>query len=120
MAAGLRWSNVVTGLSSTFGLGSSLVFYPDVMLTPFNIGLGCVVNSTSAITSYNIEHTLDPVGSSTFISTAATWFQNSTISAASSNLSSNYAFPVTGIRLNVTAGSSVGTIRFTAIQAGGV
>lgn len=116
--AGLRWSNTVTGLSSSFGIGSSLVFYPDVMQTPFNIGIGCVCNSTSAITSYNVEHSFDYTGSSIFISSNATWFQNSTISAASSNLTGNYAFPVSAIRLNVTAGSSIGAITFTAIQAG--
>src|SRR4051794_30250871 len=107
MAAGLRTVLVVTGLSSTFGLGSSLAFYPDVMLKPFNIGIGVTCNSTSAITSYNVEHSFDYTGSSVFISTAATWFQNSTLSAASSNLSGNYAFPVSAVRLNVTAGSSV-------------
>jgi hypothetical protein len=120
MGAGLRWSNVVTGLSSTFGLGSSLVIFPDVRLTPFNIGIGCVCNSTSAITAYSVEHSFDYTGSSAFISSNATWFQNSTISAASSNLTGNYAFPVSAIRLNVTAGSSVGTVTFTVIQAGGV
>jgi hypothetical protein len=119
MGAGLRWSNTVTGLSSTFGLGSSLVFFPDITRTPFNIGIGCVVNSTSAITSFNVEHSFDYAGmSSAFISSNATWFQNSTISAASSNISGNYAFPVSAIRLNVTAGSSAGTVTFTAIQAG--
>lgn len=120
MAAGLQWRNTVTGLSSTFGLGSSLVFFPDLMLNPFNIGIGCVVNSTSAITSYNVEHTFDATGSSAFISSNATWFLNSTIAAASSNTTGNYAFPVSGIRINVTAGSSTGTVSFTAIQAGGV
>jgi len=120
MAAGLRWSNTVTGLSSTFGLGSSLVFFPDLMLTPFNIGIGCVCNSTSAITAYNVEHSFDAGGSSAFISSNATWFQNSTISAASSNLTGNYAFPVSAIRLNVTAGSSTGTVTMTALQAGGI
>lgn len=120
MAAGLQWRNTVTGLSSTFGLGSSLVFFPDLMLNPFAIGIGCVVNSTSAATAYNVEHTFDATGSSAFISSNATWFQNSTISAASSNLTGNYAFPVTAIRLNVTAGSSVATISLTAIQAGGI
>jgi hypothetical protein len=116
MGAGLRWSNTVTGLSSTFGLGSSLVFFPDITQTPFAIGIGCVVNSTAS--TFNVEHTFDYSGSSTFISSNATWFQNSTISAASTNISGNYAFPVSGIRLNVTAGSSTGTVAFTAIQAG--
>jgi len=116
--AGLRWSNSVTGLSSTFGLGSSLVFYPDITQTPFNIGIGVVCNSTSAITSYNVEHSFDFTGTSTFISSNATWFLNSTLASASSNLTGNYAFPVSAIRLNVTAGSSQGTITMTAIQAG--
>jgi hypothetical protein len=115
--AGQRWVQTITGLSSTFGLGSSLAYFPNIMANPFAIGIGCVMNSTSAITSYNIEHTFD-AGSSTFISSNATWFQNSTISAASSNLSGNYAFPVSAIRGNVTAGSSQGTLTITLIQAG--
>lgn len=120
MAAGLQWRNTVTGLSSTFGLGSSLAFFPDLTRVPFNIGVAVTCNSTSAATAYNVEHSFDYTGSSVFISTAATWFQNSTLSAASSNLTGNYAFPVTAIRLNVTAGSSQGNITMTAIQAGGV
>lgn len=114
--AGLRWSNTVTGQSSTFGLGSSLCFFPDIMVTPFNIGIGCVVNSTSV--TYNVEHTFDFTGSSTFISSNATWFANGGIAAQSSNANGNYSFPVSGIRVNVTAGSSTGTVAFTAIQAG--
>jgi len=120
MAAGLQWRNTVTGLSSTFGLGSSLAFFPDLTRTPFNISTACICNSTSAITSYNVEHSFDYTGSSVFISSNATWFQNSTISAASSNLTGNYAYPVTAIRLNVTAGSSQGNVTMTAIQAGGI
>lgn len=115
MAMGLRWSTTVTGLSSTAGFP---VYVPDVMQTPFAIGIGCTISSTSATTAYNIEHTFDYTGSSAFISSNATWFQNSTISAASSNLSGNYAFPVSAIRPNVTAGSSVGVLTVTFIQAG--
>jgi len=118
MAAGLRNTLTVTGLSSTFGLGSSLCFYPDVMLTPFNVGIGCVVNSSNV--TYNVEHTFDYTGSSTFISSNATWFVNSGISAKSTNQDGNYAFPCSAIRLNVTAGSSTGTVTITTIQAGGV
>lgn len=118
MAAGLRWSNTVTGLSTTFGLGSSLVFYPNIMQVPFNIGIGCIVNSTSA--TYNVEHSFDFTGSSAFVSTAATWFINSGLSAKSTNADGNYAYPVTAVRLNVTAGSSTGTVQMVAIQAGGI
>lgn len=114
--AGLRWTNTITGLSSTFGLGSSLICAPDITQTPFAIGVGCVVNSTNI--TYNVEHTFDYTGSSAFISSNATWFLNSTIAAASSNLTGNYAFPVSAIRGNVTAGSSTGTLTITLIQAG--
>ena len=115
MALGLRWSQTLTGLSSTNGFPT---LFPDVLMNPFNVGISCVCNSTSAITAYNVEHTFDYTGSSAFVSSNATWFQNSTISAASSNLTGNYAFPVSAIRLNVTAGASQGTIMVTAIQAG--
>jgi hypothetical protein len=109
----LRWSTTITGLSSTFGYPG---YFPDVTMTPFAIGVGAVVNST-AIT-YNVEHTFDYTGSSTFISSNATWFQNTGITAQASNKDGNYAFPVSGIRPNVTAGSSTGTLTITLIQAG--
>lgn len=112
--AGLRWSNTVTGLSSTFGLGSSLVFFPDIMQNPFTIGIGVSVNSTSV--SYNIEHTFDYTGSSTFISSNATWFAD--LSSAAANATTSLSFPVSGVRVNVTSGSSTGTVTFTALQGG--
>lgn len=114
--AGLRWTNTITGASSTFGLGSSLIYVPDIMVTPFNIGVGCVINSTSI--TFSVEHTFDYTGSSTFISSNATWFPNSGITAKTANTDGNYAFPVSAIRGNVTAGSSTGTLTITLIQAG--
>lgn len=107
------YSITVTGLSSTFGYPT---YFPDTMIRPFNIGIGCIVNSTSV--TYNVEHSFDYTGSSTFTSTAATWFQNSGISAKSTNQDGNYAYPVSAIRLNVTAGSSTGTVQMVLIQAG--
>jgi hypothetical protein len=53
-----------------------------------------------------------------FLASAATWFQHSTLSAQTSNANGNYAFGVTGIRLNVTAGSSTGQTTMTLVQAG--
>jgi hypothetical protein len=111
---------VVTGLSSTFGLNNS-TWWPDYYSdTLFNVGIGVTVNSSNV--TYNIEHTFDRLGNlssnfNNFISTAATWFLHSTLSGQSSNSSGNYAFAVTGIRLNVTAGSSTGSVTATFIQA---
>jgi hypothetical protein len=109
----LPYRYTLTGLSSTAGYP---VYFPDYMVRPFNIGIGCVTASSS--TTFNVEHTFDYTGSSTFISTAATWMINSGISAISCNISGNYAYPVSAIRLNVTAGSSTNTVTLTIIQAG--
>lgn len=103
-----------TGVSTTAGFTS--ILFPDYDVRPFSVGIGCVVNSTAV--AYSVQHSFDYTGSSTFISSNATWFTNTTISTVSSNQDGNYAFPVSAIRLNVTAGSSTGTVSMTAIQAG--
>lgn len=110
----------VTGLSSTAGYPT---WVPDTAVRPFNIGFGVVLSSTSVGQTYNVEHSFDYTGSSGFIASSlaggtATWFQNSTASGATSNLTGNYAFPVSIIRLNVTAGSSTATTTATFIEAG--
>ena len=117
MVAGLRWSNTVAGLSSTFGLGSSLCFFPDVTRNPFAIGVGVVIASSNV--TFNVEHSYDFAGSSAFTASAATWF-SSFISAATSNVSATFSSPVSALRLNVTSGSSTGTATLTAIQAGDI
>lgn len=104
----------LTGLSTTGGYGQ--LYVPDISVRPFNIGIGCVVNSTTV--TYSVEHTFDYTGLSTFISSNATWFSNSGITAKSTNQDGNYAYPVSAIRLNTTAGSSIGTVTMTCIQAG--
>lgn len=106
------------------GSGISNAWCPDFYKSaPFAIGVGCVVNSSNV--TYSVEHTFDPIffaiyGSSvgTVLSSNATWFQNSGITSQSTNKDGNYAFPVTGIRLNVSAGSSTGTVTMSLIQAG--
>lgn len=105
---------IQTGISTTSGFTST--FIPDYMIRPFNIGVGCVVNSTAS--TYSVEHTFDYTGSSAFISSNATWFPNTGITAKATNADGNYAYPVTAIRLNVTAGSSTGTVSMTLVQAG--
>jgi hypothetical protein len=108
----------VTGLSSSSGFPT---WYPDYDVRPFNIGIICEVNSTGTQT-YNIEHSQDYFGNYSsnfngFISTAATWLQNTGITAATSNAAGNYAYPVTAIRLNVLTGSSIGTVVARLVQA---
>lgn len=109
-----RFSVTQTGVSTTSGYTS--VYIPDTMIRPFNIGIGCIVNSTAVV--YTVQHSFDYTGSSTFISSNATWFPHATLSAVTSNADGNYAFPVSAIRLNSTAGSSIGTVNMVIIQAG--
>ena len=107
-----RFVASITGLSSTAGFP---VWFPDSAVRPFSASVACVVNS-SAI-SYNVEASLDYSGSSTFLSSLATWF-SSGLSAATSNALVSFGFPVTALRLNVVSGSSTGTVAVTALQAG--
>jgi hypothetical protein len=102
----------ITGLSSTSGFP---LWFPDVAVRPFSVAVSAVINSTTI--SYNVECSLDYTGSSTFISTAATWF-SSALSAATSNALASFGFPVSALRLNVVSGSSTGTVAATFVQAG--
>jgi hypothetical protein len=77
--------------------------------------VACVINSSTI--SYNVECSLDYSGSSTFVSSAATWF-SSALSAATSNALAAFGFPVTALRLNVVSGSSTSTVSATFVQAG--
>jgi hypothetical protein len=129
--AGYTFYTTTTGLSSTFNssLGppakltaggnsywNGSVYFPDIMRNPFNMSVSCIVNSTGTQT-YNVEHTFDNTTLPTFLTSAANWFPNSGITAATSSVTGNYAYPVRAIRLNVTAGASQGTVQMTLIQA---
>lgn len=69
---------------------------------PFNIGFGAI---TSGTVTYTVQHTFDGVN----------WFDHESIVDATDNQDGNYAYPVAGIRLSVTAGA--GTVTLTTIQA---
>jgi hypothetical protein len=73
----------------------------DRKQNPFNVGFAVVVSGTL---TYSVEHTFDDIlGGAT-----ATWFPHSSIAAQTTSKDGNYAFPVTAIRLNVTAYTSGG------------
>lgn len=87
------------------GAGNSDGIPLDHYISPFNVGFGVVV---SGAVTYSVQHTFDGVN----------WFTHPTVIAQTTNQDGNYAFPVTQIRLNVSAGT--GTATLTAIQAGQV
>lgn len=109
-----RYSITITGISSSSGY--PVPYFPDYMVRPFNIGLGCTINSTNQV--YTVEHSFDYTGSSTFISSNAVWFPNSGITAKTTNQDGNYAYPVSAIRVQSSAGSSTGTVTLVILQAG--
>lgn len=106
-----RFSQRVT--SSAGGQTKSGVYVPDVNVSPFNIAIGVAVNTTA---KYTVQHTFtDPT--SVDLNTSATWLNHEFLVNASANSDGNYAFPVTGIRVIVSAASE-GSVDFTLIQAG--
>lgn len=102
----------VTVGSQTTSVPIPLNTYAD----PFNVGLGVKLSAGASLT-YTVEHTFDDVQSPSFSPATAVWYSNSTIVSKTTNQDGNYAFPVTAIRLNVTAWTS-GTATLTVIQAG--
>ena len=100
-------------VSSTSGASTPLVM--NLNATPFNVGFGVVV--TSGAPTYTVQHTFDNLSNSTGTATGfTTWFNHPTVAGQSTNADGNYAFPVSGIRVNVTGGT--GTVTLTVIQAG--
>lgn len=83
---------------------------------PFNVGIGVSLSSGATLT-YSVEHTFDDITDPSFDAATATWYANSSLGSKSASLDGNYAFPVTAVRLNVTAYTD-GTATMTVIQAG--
>lgn len=90
------------------GVGSSPALVMNTNISPFNVGFGVVVTGT---VTYTVQHTFDDpvIGFST-------WYSHPTIAAKTDNQDGNYAFPVTGIKVLVTAGT--GTATMNLLQAG--
>ena len=93
---------------SQTGTGSSSSIVTNTNTTPFNVGFGVVATGT---VTYTIQHTFDSPGTG-----FTTWYPHPTIAAKSDNQDGNYAFPVSGIKVLVTAGA--GTATLNLIQAG--
>ena len=88
----------------------------DIHQDPFNVSLGVVLSGGASLT-YSVEHTFDDVFAAGFTPASATWFANSGLGAQTTSRDGNYAFPVTAVRLNVTARVG-GSATMTVIQAG--
>ena len=91
---------------------ASAVIVPDINKSPFAIGAGVKVTGTI---TFQVQHTFDDVFSPTFDPATAVWYNHPTLTG-SSNVDSNYAFAVRGIRITSSAGTGSATL--TAVQAG--
>lgn len=93
---------------SKTGVGSSPALVMNTNISPFNVGFGVIVTGT---VTYTVQHTFDDpaVGFSV-------WYSHPTITAKTDNQDGNYAFPVTGIKVLVTAGDGTATMKL--LQAG--
>lgn len=101
-------SIVLTRSGST---GASAIGVLDTYRAPFNVSIGIKVSGTATC---KIEHTFDNV--LTADPSAATWYDHPVLTSITANIDGNYAFPVTAVRVNMTAGT--GTVTATFIQAG--
>ena len=90
------------------GTGSSSSLVMNTNISPFNVGFGVAVSGT---VTYTVQHTFDDPAIG-----FTTWYSHPTVAAKSDNQDGNYAFPVTGIKLLVTAGD--GTATMNLLQAG--
>lgn len=93
---------------SKTGTGSSSALVMNTNTSPFNVGFGVVVSGT---VTYSVQHTFDDPATG-----FSTWFSHPTVAGESANADGNYAFPVTGVKLLVTAGS--GTATMNLVQSG--
>ncbi len=73
------------------------------------VGFGVVVTGTI---TYDVQHTFDPDPTAG----SAQWFTHLVATGKSANYSDSYAFPITGIRINVTAGTTY-TAVLTALKS---
>ena len=100
------------------GTGATRAVAMDYMQNPFQVSLGCVLNAGTAF--FSVEHTFDftsVFNNPTWNGTTATWFANTGITGATTNISGNYAFPVAAIRLNIYSTNATGSVTLVITQA---
>lgn len=95
---------------------TSAVVPMDQYISPFNVGISVDLSAGANLT-YTVEHTFEDVFASGWDPATARWYPHSSLSAKTASSDGNYAYPVSAIRLNVTAYTS-GTANMNLLQAG--
>lgn len=99
---------------ATTGVSDPIV--TDHYIGPFNVGFG--VEATATTVTYKVQHTFDDVLEAGYNPATGLWFDNDLGEISSGSSDGNYAFPVTAIRVNVSANTSGNPVNFTVVQAG--
>ena len=88
----------------------------DQYISPENVTIAVTLSAGANLT-YKVQYTFDDVFAPAFSPATATWFDHATITGKTASFDGNFAFPVTGVRLNVTPYTS-GTATMNVLQAG--
>lgn len=95
---------------------ASKVIPLDQYISPFNVGFAVNLSAGATLT-YTVQHTFDNVFAEGFDPAAAVWYNHASLFDKTASADSNYAFPVSAIRLNVTAYTG-GDATINVLQAG--
>lgn len=100
------------------GTGTSAIWTPDWMQTPFSIGIQAVA-AGGAATQWSIEYTLQNLDSPLATAGSVTWLSNITNFAAATtgNISGSIIAPVKGLRINVQSATATTVITVDFVQA---
>ena len=93
------------------GVGTSPTIPMDFRAQVFNVGFGCELTGSA---TFSVQHTFDDI-----YNTAITpvWFNHAFVNGSTANADGNYAFPISAMRLNVTAGT--GSVTINILQTSG-
>lgn len=83
---------------------------------PSNLGIGVKISSGASLT-YTVEHTFDDVFAKDFNPSTAVFYPYTDLQSKIGDEDGNYLFPVTGIRIKLTAWGS-GSATMTIVPAG--
>jgi hypothetical protein len=94
-------------VSVTGGVANSATVPVNHRAETFAIGFGCVVDAGATLT-YKVQHTFDDIYEKARTGGTVDWFDHATVTGKTANSDGNYAFPVTAIRIAITAWTSGG------------
>jgi hypothetical protein len=96
----------------TNGVGSSQMVNLDYNVSPYAIGLGCVVSGT---VNYTVQHTFANIYALDYDPVSYVWFANSDLTGKTANAEGAMTIPSVAVRILLNSGS--GTVEMTVLQA---